>query len=141
MIGGAPASGIAFDAALQLVALWQYGSGLLTWNSGTWANRPGNPQPYLEQSGKMGYDVDRKHVVLLGTNEAGAVETWTWDGKTWALASTGANGFTLQDDAALVYDSARGALLYITPTGDKTSSHLQIMDWTGNEWIEANTGQ
>jgi hypothetical protein len=38
---------------------------------------------------KIGYDEDRKQIVFLGKSEVGSIESWIWDGDSWALAATG----------------------------------------------------
>ena len=137
--GASPQPSMAYDAVHQRITLWQYGTGLWTWDGKAWQNRTSNPEPYLLQTGtKIGYDEARKQIVYLGKNEAGTIETWTWDGDTWTLSAAGLSGFNdLFDDTAMLYDSTLDALLYITPHGGKDEpSEILFLAWTGNAWVD-----
>ena len=66
-------------------------------------------QPVLPANGPLVYDLARKFVVLVtpgASQQAGRLQTWTWDGRTWTRRMPTTSP-TTRDGALLAYDSSR----------------------------------
>lgn len=92
----------------------------------------------------MAYDAERQVVVMFG-GSAGTTqgsptfrETWTWNGTTWALVSTG--GPSGREAHQMVYDNARKKVLLFGGTdGTETGGNLGLNDlweWDGSQWTQ-----
>ena len=82
----------------------------------------------------MVYDLARKVVVLVTSGpsqEAGRLQTWTWDGRRWTRRMPTTSP-TTRDGALLAYDSSRHVtILY----GGLNHDYLtDTWEWNGSNW-------
>jgi hypothetical protein len=130
--GAIPQPSMTYDAARQRVMLWQYSTGLWSWEGDRWMNllATDGPDTYLE--GVLGYDETHKMLVLWGRPSLfDSPESWTWDGKNWVEIDTSTSPGPNSPEAWMVYDEKRQSLLLITADNDVPPS---AWEWKENGW-------
>ena len=92
------------------------------------------PRPRAEAS--MAYDERRHRLVLFGgyykidSLSTRLADTWEWDGRSWTLVAD--SGPTGRNNAAMVYDPARGVTVLFG--GSDGTASGETWEWDGNRW-------
>lgn len=130
-------AGIAYDAAREVVVLWN--GSTWTWNGADWVKQNTSHTPSFMNGIVMGYDEAHQQTVLVGrtvTSEPGQekTETWLWDGVDWTFVS---DNFLVNDASGenMIYDSKHNTLILFTLCGDKFLGKTRTaLAWTGKSW-------
>ena len=155
--GGLSGSTFVYDAATRQLVLFdsqalvngraQPMGATWTWDGRRWTQAPGRqPDPADAGAAYMVYDSARRQVVLFEsvTHADPAThqttyrgETWTWDGRTWALRPGAGPGYRSQPSIA--YDDASGQVVLVG--GDSIDNQAgsygrQTWIWKGS-WSRA----
>lgn len=105
------------------------------WDGNVWMARSNAPPPRVDSA--MAFDSSRGvSVVFGGTDYNSPVDlndTWTWDGSTWKLASSG--GPPARDQHAMAFDLRRKVLvLFGGFNGDILAPFNDTYEWDGHSW-------
>lgn len=129
---------VAYDEARRVIVL--YGglgrsggfNDTWEWDGSQWSQRqPAHTPDPPQQPGSMAYDPSTHHMLLFqwtGHPAGSAVETWSWDGKDWALLKPA--HLPSFFNGTLAFDGKR--LILIGDSFD--GSRLETWGWTGSDW-------
>lgn len=101
----------------------------------TWTRYMGEmPTPDVARNAALIQDIDRKELVLVGSDSANdnQLETWTWDGREWSKA-TGPMP-TPRSQPQVVYDETRHEIVLFGGTATTYLNDTWV--WDGHGWSQ-----
>jgi len=101
---------------------------------------PGNfIRPEARQQACGAYDRARNEMVIFGGSKTGSFfsDTWTFDGKAWALKETPASP-SARVGCAMVYDIKRQVIVLFG--GNSGAALNDTWEWNGERWLQLSPG-
>jgi hypothetical protein len=83
---------------------------------------------------ELAYDAARKVVVAV-VQDTPVQQTWEYDGDAWTQAQPAQS--PAAGECELAFDPTRGRVLCVT--GSATTGALQVLEWTGSDWLPHST--
>jgi hypothetical protein len=118
-----------------------------TWefSDGKWHKRTPKTSPPARASAIMYYDVKRKHVVIACGHvyddqvRINLSDSWYWDGKDWTRI-TKTMPYKPLSIRSWAYDRKRARLIALCKPDDSVGDDLEIYEFDGRYWSEAEVG-